>query len=170
MKNVDIVRESMSLKNKENKVITLSALIITIIILIIIASGISVYATATYMASQVTYKDGKTVEQALNDLYLKTQTLDNCKYFEFNHEAKTQFNYDFGFVPNSFIAFLKISSGEYITISLNTVSNGLMATGSGDNNGVKSSVSVNSTKLVSTLNTEWKMYNDNYTIYVFATK
>lgn len=46
--------------------------IITIILIIIIASGISVYATATYLASQVTYKNGKTVEQALNDLYDKS--------------------------------------------------------------------------------------------------
>ena len=37
--------------------------------LIILISGISVYATATYYANQVTYKNGKTVEQALNELY-----------------------------------------------------------------------------------------------------
>ena len=45
--------------------------IILVIVLIIIASGISVYATTTYLANQVIYKDGKTVEEALNDLYNK---------------------------------------------------------------------------------------------------
>lgn len=44
-------------------------LIVGIIIGAILISGISVYATTTYLASQVTYKDGKTVEQALNNLY-----------------------------------------------------------------------------------------------------
>ena len=40
----------------------------------LISSGITVYATG-YLASQVTYKDGKTVEQALNDLYKKNNYL-----------------------------------------------------------------------------------------------
>ena len=40
-----------------------------VVALMILVSGISVYATATYYASQVTYKNGKTVEQALNELY-----------------------------------------------------------------------------------------------------
>ena len=44
-------------------------LIIGIIIGAILISGISVYATSTIMANQVTYKNGKTVEQALNELY-----------------------------------------------------------------------------------------------------
>lgn len=44
--------------------------IIAFIIGVLISSGITVYATG-YLASQVTYKDGKTVEQALNDLYKK---------------------------------------------------------------------------------------------------
>ena len=49
--------------------------IILVIILMIIASGVSVYATSTYLASQVNYtkKDGTTitVSDALNDLYNK---------------------------------------------------------------------------------------------------
>ena len=48
--------------------------IILVIILMIIVSGVSVYATNTYLASQVTYKDGKTVEEALNELYNKQKT------------------------------------------------------------------------------------------------
>ena len=44
-------------------------LILGIVIGAVLISGISVYATSTYYASQVTYKDGKTVEQALNELY-----------------------------------------------------------------------------------------------------
>ena len=43
-------------------------IIISFIIGVIIASGVTVYATG-YLASQVTYKDAKTVEQALNELY-----------------------------------------------------------------------------------------------------
>lgn len=49
--------------------------IILVIVLMIIVSGISVYATSTYLASQVTYKEGKTVEQALNDLYSKSKNI-----------------------------------------------------------------------------------------------
>ena len=50
--------------------------IILVIVLLIIASGISVYATSTYLASQVTYtKDGETmsVAEALNELYEKNE-------------------------------------------------------------------------------------------------
>ena len=49
-------------------------MIALVIVLIIIVSGASVYATSAYLASQVTYKDGKNVEQALNDLYTKMST------------------------------------------------------------------------------------------------
>lgn len=44
-------------------------MIIGILVGIVLVSGISVYATTNYLASQVTYKDGKSVEEALNDLY-----------------------------------------------------------------------------------------------------
>lgn len=45
-------------------------IIIAFIIGLLISSGITVYATS-YLAGQVTYKEGKTVEQALNELYSK---------------------------------------------------------------------------------------------------
>ena len=49
--------------------------IILVIILMVIVSGVSVYATTTYLASQVNYtkQNGKTitVSEALNDLYNK---------------------------------------------------------------------------------------------------
>ena len=48
--------------------------IIAFIVGIILASSIAVYA-ANYSASQVTYKDGKTVEYALNDLYNATKQI-----------------------------------------------------------------------------------------------
>ena len=44
-------------------------LILGIIIGTILISGISVYATSQYFASQVVYKDGISVENALNYLY-----------------------------------------------------------------------------------------------------
>ena len=62
MKSVDIVRESSNLKNKKS--------IIMAFVLGLILSGVTVYA-ATTTASQVTYKNGKNVEEALNDLYTK---------------------------------------------------------------------------------------------------
>lgn len=46
--------------------------IILVIVLMIVVSGVSVYATSTYLASQVTYKDETSVADALNDLYTKT--------------------------------------------------------------------------------------------------
>ena len=54
----------------ENKKRNIKCIII-VIILMIIVSGVSVYATNTYLASQVTYKEDKSVEEALNDLYNK---------------------------------------------------------------------------------------------------
>ena len=47
--------------------------IIAFIVGIILASSIAVYA-ATINAKDVDYKDGKTVEYALNDLYTKLQS------------------------------------------------------------------------------------------------
>ena len=55
---------------KKTKKILKKEIIIAFIIGVIIASGITVYATS-YLASQVTYKEGKKVEQALNELYSK---------------------------------------------------------------------------------------------------
>lgn len=143
-------------------------IIISFIIGVIIASSITVYATS-YFAKDIAYKEGKNVEQALDDLYLKSQTSDNCKYFEFNHEINTQFNYDFGFVPSSFIAFMKVSDGIYLTISLNNTSNGLIATTS-DNFSMNSYFTMNSTKLTSNLDSSWYAYSKSYTIYVYAYK
>lgn len=45
--------------------------IVSIIILILIFSGISVFATYNYIASDIKYTDNKTVTDALNDLYGK---------------------------------------------------------------------------------------------------
>ena len=44
-------------------------IILGIIIGIVLVSGISVIATTTILSSQVIYKNGQTVEDALNDLY-----------------------------------------------------------------------------------------------------
>ena len=54
----------MEEKQKRNK----KGIIISFILGVILASSITIYAT-NYFANQVTYKDGKTVEYALNDLY-----------------------------------------------------------------------------------------------------
>ena len=48
-------------------------IIISFIIGVIIASSITVYATS-YFAKDITYKDGKNVEQALNELYNRKAT------------------------------------------------------------------------------------------------
>lgn len=143
-------------------------IIISFIIGVIIASSITVYATS-YFAKDVTYKDGKSVEYALNDLYLKFQASDNCKYFEFNHAASTQFDYDLGFVPSSFLAVYRISNGVIITITSNTVTNGLIALSS-DGFNFNSNYAVNSTKLTSSMSTNWQIYRESYTVYVYACK
>lgn len=44
-------------------------LIVFIIILILVSSGISVFATYNYLASDIKYTDDKSVADALNDLY-----------------------------------------------------------------------------------------------------
>ena len=53
--------------------------IIAIIVGIVIASGISVYATSTYLASDVSYKSIN-VATALNDLYSVAQTRTENNY------------------------------------------------------------------------------------------
>ena len=55
-------------------------LIIGIIIGMIIVSGLSVYATYQYLASEIEYTDGVSVEDALNELYQnKKETSDETK-------------------------------------------------------------------------------------------
>ena len=75
--------------------------IIAFIIGVLIASGITVYATS-YFASNVTYKEGKSVEFALNDLYEKTNSAvvtngTNDKKYKLIDEFKTNTNQ--GYVP-----------------------------------------------------------------------
>lgn len=81
-------------------------LIIGTIIGIILISGISVYATSQYLASQVTYRDGKTVEEALNELYNKGNAdinKDNI-YFSENYGSNTA----------SKTTSLNLTKGKYI--------------------------------------------------------
>lgn len=65
-------------------------ILILIIIVVILITGISVYATTTYLASQVTYKDGKSVEDALNELYNK----ENIPINEIWSSVSTSINYE----------------------------------------------------------------------------
>lgn len=52
-------------------------LVLVVLMLIVISSGVSVYATAQYYATQVQYKDGKSVANALDELYAnKKETTD----------------------------------------------------------------------------------------------
>lgn len=53
-------------------------LIIGFIIGVILASTITVYATS-YLAKDIIYKNEKNVEEALNELYIKTSELDTLK-------------------------------------------------------------------------------------------
>ncbi len=47
-------------------------IIMLIVLMVLISSGIGVFATYNYLASDIKYTDNKTVEQALNDLYDKS--------------------------------------------------------------------------------------------------
>lgn len=52
-------------------------LVLVVLMLIVISSGVSVYATAQYYATQVQYKEGKSVANALDELYAnKKETTD----------------------------------------------------------------------------------------------
>lgn len=88
-------------------------LIIGIIIGSILLSGISVYATSRYLASQVSYKDGKSVEDALNDLYSKgIISIDesNVKYAESSGNNTT-----------SRTTSLNLDKGKYIVVTNSTI-------------------------------------------------
>ena len=53
-------------------------LVLVVLMLIAISSGVSVYATAQYYATQVQYKEGKSVANALDELYAnKKETTDS---------------------------------------------------------------------------------------------
>ena len=95
--------------------------IITIIVSIILASGISVYATNTYLSSKVSYTTSKNaeienVEDALNDLY--TKQLETKKFVAF-------FNSTFSNLTNSerqvdiveYNSSIATSSNNILTIS-----------------------------------------------------
>ena len=93
--------------------------IITVIILIILTNGISLYAVTTYLASEVSYKEGRTVESALDDLYSKIQSGEGLtwKYDEITvtcdgSRSWTDF-YDCGFRPSYCFYQGEYSGGIY---------------------------------------------------------
>ena len=112
----------LNFENKRNGV-KLIIQIITIISLIIVVSGVSVYATATYMANQVGYttdKNGKilTVEDALNDLYnnintsadVNTEIIDN--WFVLQTGTDLSRNHSYTATKNEkIIIYMSIHSG-----------------------------------------------------------
>ncbi len=62
-------------------------LIIIITLCIFLTSGISVFATYKYLANEVEYTEGKSVEEALNELYAnKKETSDTVKEITENGE------------------------------------------------------------------------------------
>ena len=109
-------------------------LILVFIIGVILSGGI-VYAVTS--ASQVIYiREGtniNNVSEALNELYLKSQTLGNCKYFEFDHQSNNQINCDFTFLPSKMLVFIPIPNGENIFIMYNINKDSLWALGSNGN-------------------------------------
>ena len=146
--------------------------IISFIVGVILASSITVYATS-YFAKDISYsKDGteiNNVQDALNDLYLKSQISDNCKYFEFEHKSNSQFNYDFGFVPSRFMAVYTLSGERKMFMTYNINGNGILVLNTSGGND-SSYYSLDSTILKSNLSTDFSTYEDSYKIYVFAYK
>ena len=70
--------------------------IIIFIVGIVLASGISVYTTATYLynAKDVSYTNDKSVADALNDLYIKS--VSDPKYDTlFYNSYKSTYTYDY---------------------------------------------------------------------------
>lgn len=143
--------------------------IIGFLIGVILASCMTVYATS-YFAKDISYTNGEvemSVEDALNDLYLRNKTLNSCKYLEFNHISNTQFNYDFGFAPSSFLAFFAVGNGSHIFLTYTPETNSLFVFDDQENE--RSSLfSINETKLISNIPTNWDTYRNQYKIYVFA--
>lgn len=63
--------------------------ILGVIVLVVLVSGVSVYATTQYLATQVSYKDGKSVADALNDLYDKTRPIEVVSSAHFVNSGTT---------------------------------------------------------------------------------
>lgn len=142
--------------------------IIGFVIGVILASSVTVFAYSC-LASDVKYTDEKSVADALNELYLRNITLNSCEYLEFNHISNTQFNYDFGFAPSSFLAFFAVGNGTHIFLTYTPETNSLFAFD--DQGNERSSLfSINETKLMSNIPTNWDTYGNQYKIYVFAKK
>ena len=99
--------------------------IIGIVIIAIFISGISVYATATYLASQVTYKDGKNVASALDELYEKSNKTSGELFLELlmKKQISCQHNYTDGYSAFTYINNLDFSNIKKITYHFNISTN-----------------------------------------------
>lgn len=77
-------------------------LILVILIICVLISGLSVYATYSYFAKDIVYKDGKNVEQALNELYEK-----NKLYLDFDFDNYPRsYPTDGSFYPTTYRMFV----------------------------------------------------------------
>ena len=87
-------------------------LIILAMILILVSSGIGVFATYNYLASDIKYTDDKTVADALNELYDKNR---NYQVTKIEPSSRGVFNIPEG-ITTAYIIFLNATSGnqEYL--------------------------------------------------------
>ena len=90
-------------------------IIISFIIGVILASSITVYATS-YFAKDITYKDGKTVEYALNDLYTKIGTGKGVKdtLYISSNDVGDSYNYVCNFEPSFVLVYMQHNNSAWV--------------------------------------------------------
>ena len=98
--------------------------IIAFIVGIILSSSIAVYA-ATYLANDVSYKDGKNVEQALDELYAKSNKTTGELFLELlmKKPILVSHNYDTGYSAYIHINNLDFSNIKKIEYQFNISTN-----------------------------------------------
>ena len=93
--------------------------IIVIIVSIIIASSITVYATS-YLAKDITYKDGKNVEQALNELYGRKHIETGSINITFSHSwvyQTIEFENEYTNIPEIYYGYNAGNSGGSVYVT-----------------------------------------------------
>lgn len=139
-------------------------------------SAVSVYATSTYLASQIAYDPSdsnwnvSTVQGALDDLYSNN----NCVSGTIEHKANTHWSIDVGFVPKTFVFSFAVANSKIRHFSYNAnLSNKIYQVEENGNtlyvNNYTSIFDIGTT-ITATLPTQWLAYTNEYTIYYTACK
>ena len=101
------------MKKLKKNWINLFAIAVTAIICI---TG-TAYATYKYSATEIEYKDGKSIEMALNELY-KIKDSKDCQQGSYKHigNSKTEYEISLDFVPTEIVVYEYVKEQDFVHI------------------------------------------------------